>query len=1242
MSAPDDLTTMTSLTVDSIRDSLATRYAEDLIYTFLGKTLVSVNPYKEVTHKYSLEDYTSHIADSPHVYGLVEGAVEEMRRTRNSASILVSGESGAGKTEATKMILRYVGHVTGTPELEDRIMEASPLLEALGNAKTTRNGNSSRFGKFVLCYMDEEMRMTGAFVETYLLEKSRVVFQGAGESNFHIFWQVANGRKFKILGEASPHAEWEPTEQALLTLGTEKDVEMVRKMVEGILWLGEITFEADKEGAKVVDSEAVRYAAANLGLREEEIRSSLVFEQLDTRKGGTILRKRLNVAKAETQRGALMKLLYNSLFEWSVELVNKALKCEKSNLSIGVLDIFGFECMEKNQFEQFLINYANEKLHALFIKTTLEEEQDLYKREGITWDVIKFQDNQEVISSITHQLRSLDDRCHLGNAKTDSGWAERKAFVRLEQQGKKLIIEHYAGNVTYDSTNMIKSNVDSVDIGLWNLCSTSTLDMMVSVFGNATPDNSRKKTIAQKFRNQVEALVSNVSKTKCHFIKCIKPNHLQLPEALDKEMTAVQVSQNGLVEVAKVRKSGYEIHISQKEFQSVYGFLGPWETVVNDLKKGQMSTQWEELLMGKTMVFMKAHTKDRLDIMLRRLEDAAAVLQRSWRRHCRNQHLKRVVSACVAVVKRTEAERERKRKEEEERRRREEEERRRREEEERKRKEAAQLLKEQQEKERAKDSEGEEDSVEAKKEEEEEECEETVIQGIVKEEIVNHLGSDSSGGVCWKRRLLVFDITGCLQLFSGTTKRTAVMGKMPKGSYGVEGLEGDMWCITFSDNSNRVVLGGPQTSSWLQLLQNMAHSPRPPVSPHHRAITLATSGPQSQPPESGNTPFASPKLSRKTRRLSLSSCPPSQFKHVSEFPTAARQLFYDMKLSEEEANRNIGVLSTILMRVVAGGSGKDEQEAEPNLSGVPVLSAKDMKQYKGKELFKGNSSKVYKAKKGDVGMSKFLVCVVFHFTLSSLSLFLAVKMIPLKDGAKEAFICLQVPLCPSLWKPTVMLSDKQDVLLVGPYLEAAPLANMIRHGNLSEAPRAARLLAQLLEAVQALHLANIVHRSINPHNILVDANGQLTLIDYGSARQVGQDGLHGIYGAPFFVAPEMILQRSHHFPSDIYSFGVVAYNLLTGHLPSLAPNEKSSRVKGLMCMYIVGTCTQKSTFALPSSFSPVCQDFVTKCLLTDEEERPTAEELRKHDFLAQQTMTLDLKKALTSAKREKSINKMLN
>lgn len=432
----DDLVMLPKVSEVAIVENLAKRYENDLIYTFIGPVLVAVNPYRDlkVTGEKFVELYHGHFPheNPPHAYSLTEEAYRAMKSEKENQCILISGESGAGKTETAKIIMGFISMVTGGNEkveyVKKVVLESNPLLEAFGNAKTLRNNNSSRFGKYFEIQFDLAGDPCGGKITNYLLEKSRVVFQQNGERCFHFFYNFLAGASDSDLQKYTLYAvenffyvnqgnayvvdgindveDYAEVMNAMVACGiSTKEQEQIKYLIAGILHLGNITFKEDskKGNASVYDPSILELAASLLQVDAMTLNNAILFRVIQT--GGAAQSNRSstynvpqNPEQATSARDALAKEIYSRMFDWIVEKVNFALgkfKLPFKNV-IGILDIYGFEIFQKNGFEQFCINYVNEKLQQYFIELTLKAEQEEYVREGIKWTPIKYFNNQIV------------------------------------------------------------------------------------------------------------------------------------------------------------------------------------------------------------------------------------------------------------------------------------------------------------------------------------------------------------------------------------------------------------------------------------------------------------------------------------------------------------------------------------------------------------------------------------------------------------------------------------------------------------------------------------------------------------------------------------------------------------------------------------------------------------------------------------------------------------------------------
>uniref|UniRef100_A0A673GGZ6 Unconventional myosin-VI n=1 Tax=Sinocyclocheilus rhinocerous TaxID=307959 RepID=A0A673GGZ6_9TELE len=560
----------------TLLNNICVRYSKDLIYTSVANILIAVNPYFDIPKLYSPETIKSYQGRSlgtlpPHVYAIADKAYRDMRVLKMSQSIIVSGESGAGKTENTKFVLRYLTTSYGTcQDIDERIVEANPLLEAFGNAKTVRNNNSSRFGKFVEIHFNEKNAVVGGFVSHYLLEKSRICMQSAEERNYHIFYRLCAGASedirnmlhlnspdnFRYLNRGctryfankdsdkqimqnrkSPEhgkvgalkdpllddlGDFNRMVVAMKKIGLD-DTEKLNlfRVVSGVLHLGNIDFEetGSTSGGCILKnqtSQTLEYCAELLGLDQDDLRVSLTTRVMLTTAGGakgTVIKVPLKVEQANNARDALAKAIYSRLFDHVVKRVNQCFPFDTSSNFIGVLDIAGFEYFEHNSFEQFCINYCNEKLQQFFNERILKEEQELYQKEGLGVNEVHYVDNQDCIDLVEAKLVGILDILDEENRlpqPSDQHFAEtvhskHKDHFRLTVPRKSkltihrnlrddegFIIRHFAGAVCYET--FVEKNNDALHMSLESLVCESKDKFVRDLFEN----NSNSKDSKQK------------------------------------------------------------------------------------------------------------------------------------------------------------------------------------------------------------------------------------------------------------------------------------------------------------------------------------------------------------------------------------------------------------------------------------------------------------------------------------------------------------------------------------------------------------------------------------------------------------------------------------------------------------------------------------------------------------------------------------------------------------------------
>ncbi|KAB0405477.1 hypothetical protein E2I00_017467, partial [Balaenoptera physalus] len=577
--------------------NIKVRYSKDRIYTYVANILIAVNPYFDIPKIYSSETIKSYQGKSlgtmpPHVFAIADKAFRDMKVLKMSQSVIVSGESGAGKTENTKFVLRYLTESYGTgQDIDDRIVEANPLLEAFGNAKTVRNNNSSRFGKFVEIHFNEKSSVVGGFVSHYLLEKSRICVQGKEERNYHIFYRLCAGAS-------------EDTRERL-HLSSPDNFRYLNR--------GCTRYFANKETDKHIlqnrkspenkSTQSLEYCAELLGLDQDDLRVSLTTRVMLTTAGGTkgtVIKVPLKVEQANNARDALAKTVYSHLFDHVVNRVNQCFPFETSSYFIGVLDIAGFEYFERNSFEQFCINYCNEKLQQFFNERILKEEQELYQKEGLGVNEVHYVDNQDCIDLIEAKLAGildiLDEENRLPQPSdqhfTSEVHQKHKDHFRLSIPRKSklavhrnirddegFIIRHFAGAVCYETTQFVEKNNDALHMSLESLICESRDKFVRELFESSTNNNKDTKqkagklsfiSVGNKFKTQLNLLLDKLRSTGASFIRCIKPNLRMASHDFEGAQILSQLQCSGMVSVLDLMQGGFPSRASFHELYNMY------------------------------------------------------------------------------------------------------------------------------------------------------------------------------------------------------------------------------------------------------------------------------------------------------------------------------------------------------------------------------------------------------------------------------------------------------------------------------------------------------------------------------------------------------------------------------------------------------------------------------------------------------------------------------------------------
>lgn len=622
----DDLIQLSYLNEPAVLHNLRCRYAQDKIYTRAGPVLIAVNPFKMVplyTNDF-LQLYRGKTKDNlgPHVYLTADSAFGAMMRDGVNQSIIISGESGAGKTETAKIAMQYLAALGGGGGVENEILQTNPILEAFGNAKTSRNDNSSRFGKLIDIYFDDSGKICGAKIQTYLLEKSRVVQQAKGERSYHIFYQLCagadealreriylrNAKDYQYLNQSSclhidnvdDAARFNVILNAMEVVQISKvDQESAFAMLAAVLWLGNITFSVvDNENHVCVDeNEAVVYGAQLLQCSKDHLMDALSTRKI--RAGNENIVQKLTYSQAVDSRDALAKAIYAGLFDWLVDRINKSLEVGKrrTGRSISILDIYGFESFKKNSFEQFCINYANERLQQHFNRHLFKLEQEEYTSEGIDWTRVEFEDNQECLELIEKRplglISLLDEECTFPKG-TDYTLADKLKEHLIGntcfkgERSRAFRILHYAGEVIYDTLGFLEKNRDLLHSDLLQLlaaCEAHLPQIFAVNIGQGLQKllsplrrngtESQKQSVATKFKGQLSKLMQRLENTEPHFIRCIKPNKLQQSNVYQQDLVLQQLRCCGVLEVVRISRSGYPTRVTHQKFANRYGFLLP-------------------------------------------------------------------------------------------------------------------------------------------------------------------------------------------------------------------------------------------------------------------------------------------------------------------------------------------------------------------------------------------------------------------------------------------------------------------------------------------------------------------------------------------------------------------------------------------------------------------------------------------------------------------------------------------
>ncbi|XP_077153818.1 unconventional myosin-Ia isoform X1 [Ranitomeya variabilis] len=703
-----DMILLDSLSEDSLLQNLKERFQHDEIYTYIGNVVISVNPYKQLSiyTPEKVEEYRNCnlYQLKPHIFAVADDAYQSLRDRDRDQCILITGESGAGKTEASKFVMSYVAAVCGkgaeVNQVKEQLLQSNPVLEAFGNAKTIRNDNSSRFGKYMDIEFDFKGDPVGGVISNYLLEKSRVVKHVKAERNFHIFYQLLSGGGTDLLGQLklapdcakyvylnknsssltgmNDAENFRTVKDAMKIIGfSDSEVISILQIVAVVLKLGNIEIKGQFQAngmasCYIPDAKDIREICSLIGLDTATLENAFSVRTVEAKQEKVVTT--LNVSQAAYAKDALAKNMYDRLFSWLVQRINESIKVSEfqGKKVMGVLDIYGFEVLEENSFEQFIINYCNEKLQQIFIHMTLKEEQEEYAREGIQWTRVDFFDNEVICNLIEDGtngiLAVLDEEClRPGNVSDDTflsklgaKFKNHKHFKSKTTQNEKLItdktllhnafrIEHYAGQVTYIIDGFLDKNNDLLFRDLSQAMWKAKHELLKSLFPEGDPKCSslkRPPTVGFQFKGSVSTLMKNLYAKNPNYIRCLKPNGTKKSSLFEDTLVMTQVRYLGLLENVRVRRAGYAYRQEYKSFLDRYKMLSrqTWPKCTGDPRDGvkamltdpQVNISANEIAYGRTKLFIRTpSTLFALEELRRKkMNELATLIQkifRGWR-----------------------------------------------------------------------------------------------------------------------------------------------------------------------------------------------------------------------------------------------------------------------------------------------------------------------------------------------------------------------------------------------------------------------------------------------------------------------------------------------------------------------------------------------------------------------------------------------------------------------------------
>ncbi|XP_054624472.1 unconventional myosin-Id [Dunckerocampus dactyliophorus] len=716
-----DFVLLDNVSMEEFMANLKLRFEKGRIYSYIGEVVVSVNPYRamNIYGRDVIEQYKGRelYERPPHLFAVADAAYKAMKRRNKDTCIVISGESGAGKTEASKYIMQYIAAITNPNQraeverVKNMLLKSNCVLEAFGNAKTNRNDNSSRFGKYMDINFDFKGDPIGGHINNYLLEKSRVIFQQEGERSFHSFYQLLKGAPDALLrslhiqkdprsynyikvggqikSSINDGADFKDVADAMKVIGfTGDEVQTVYKILASILHLGNLTFDVDGDVTLIENTKLVSVIGDLLCTKKDNVEKALLFRTVST--GRDVIEKQHTAQEAGYGRDALAKAMYERLFCWIVGRINDIIEVKNydarvhgKNTVIGVLDIYGFEIFQNNSFEQFCINYCNEKLQQLFIQLVLKQEQEEYQREGIPWKHIDYFNNQIIVDLVEQQHKGifsvLDEACMNVGKVTDqlflqglNGQLAKHAHYtsrKLSPTDKSLEfdrdfrIRHYAGDVVYSVVGFIDKNKDTLFQDFKRLLYNSSNAVLKAMWPEGklsiTEVTKRPLTAATLFKNSMVSLVENLACKEPYYVRCIKPNDVKSPLLFERERCRHQVEYLGLLENVRVRRAGFAYRQTYPRFLQRYKMISEFTWPNHDLPSDKDAVKKllqgcgfdHDVAYGKTKVFVRT-PRTLFSLEEQRAEMVQRIvlfLQKVWRGAIARMRYRRMRAAVVIL-----------------------------------------------------------------------------------------------------------------------------------------------------------------------------------------------------------------------------------------------------------------------------------------------------------------------------------------------------------------------------------------------------------------------------------------------------------------------------------------------------------------------------------------------------------------------------------------------------------------